>query len=224
MIKARVDGTQTIKDLNNFMNYAIGFLEGADSGKKIFMDKLGESAVNSLKQFIDSNARVSPDTLSHVYEWYRTGSPDSRLFDINYTVSGIGLSFRSTFSQSTSIKLGSRVPFYDKARIMEQGIPVRIVPKKSAPLVFDDDNQTVFTQKPISIANPGGTETTGSFKKVFDLFFENYFSQAFLRSSGIESRLKDTTLFSKNAPAGVRYGKSKGIEAGYRWIANATVN
>jgi len=74
--------------------------------------------------------------LHHVYEWYQTGSPAARLFDINYISNQIGLSFNSTFRQSVSIKSGSKVPFYNKAQIIENGIPVTIRPVSSEVLSF----------------------------------------------------------------------------------------
>lgn len=224
MITLRINSAEVFKELNNTMEYATGFLEGVQRGKKQFLNALGVKAIETLKEFIDSNARVNPQTLHHVYEWYRTGSPDARLFDINYTVSNIGLSFGATFRQSDSVKAGSTVPFYDKARIMEQGIPVTIRPRKANVLAFEDDGETVFTKQPVEVANPGGAAVNRSFERVFDLFFRNYFSQAFLLSSGILARLGTPVAFKRNLAAGARLGRSKGIETGIRWIANTVVD
>ena len=176
-----------------------------------------------MKEFIDSNARVNPNMLHHIYEWNQTGSPSARLYDISYTTSNLGLSFRSSFRQSTSIKDGSRTPFYDKARIMEDGIPVTIRPKVAQVLVFDDNGETIFTRNEIKVNNPGGTEVQGGFEKVFDMFFNRYFSQAFLRVSGIARYLENPVVYRKDMAAGKRLGRSKGLSTGYRWIANAGV-
>jgi hypothetical protein len=215
------NSNQFKKDMNNIVNYSIGFLEGVQRGKTVFLKTLGMETVEIMKEFIDSNARVNPEMLHHVYEWTMTGSPDARLYDISYTTSNLGLSFRSSFSQSTSIKEGSRTPFYDKARIMEYGIPVTIRPKVSQVLAFDDNGETVFTRSPIEIMNPGGTEVEGGFEKVFDMFFNKYFSQAFLRTSGVAKYLENPQVYKKNMPAGKKMGKAKGLSTGYRWIANA---
>jgi len=215
------NSNQFKKDMNNIVNYSIGFLEGVQRGKTAFLKTLGMETVEVMKEFIDSNARVNPEMLHHVYEWTMTGSPDARLYDISYTTSNLGLSFRSSFSQSTSIKEGSRTPFYDKARIMEYGIPVTIRPKVSQVLAFDDNGETVFTRSPIEIMNPGGTEVEGGFEKVFDMFFNKYFSQAFLRTSGVAKYLENPQVYKKNMPAGKKMGKAKGLSTGYRWIANA---
>jgi hypothetical protein len=127
------------KDMNNIVNYSIGFLDGVHKGKTVFLKTLGMETVEVMKEFIDSNARVNPEMLHHIYEWNLTGSPEARLYDISYTVSNLGLSFKSSFSQSRSIKDGSRTPFYDKARIMENGIPVTIRPRAAQVLAFDDN-------------------------------------------------------------------------------------
>jgi hypothetical protein len=215
------NSNQFKRDMNNIVNYSIGFLDGVQKGKTVFLKTLGMETVEIMKEFIDSNARVNPQMLHHVYEWTMTGSPDARLYDISYTVSNLGLSFKSSFSQSRSIKDGSRTPFYDKARIMENGIPVTIRPKSAQVLAFEDNGETVFTRGPVEVLNPGGTEVEGGFEKTFDMFFNRYFSQAFLRTSGIAKYLENPQVYKKDMPAGKKLGRSKGVSTGYRWIANA---
>ena len=222
-MRAVFNSNQFKKEMNNIVDYSIGFLEGIQRGKTVFLKTLGLETVELMKEYIDSNARVNPEMLHHVYEWNQTGSPNSRLFDIQYVTSSIGLSFRSTFKQSTSIKNGSRVPFYDKARIMEQGIPVTIIPKRAQALAFEVDGETVFTRQPVEVLNPGGEAAQGGFQKVFDSFFNRFFTQAFLRVSGIAKYLENPVAYKKNLSAGKRGGKIKGYETGYRWIANAGV-
>lgn len=222
-MKATFNSRQFTKEMNNIVNYSIGFLEGVQKGKNVFLKNLGMQTVELMKEFIDSNARIDPQMLHHIYEWNMTGSPHARLYDISYTVSNLGLSFKSSFSQSTSIKNGSKTPFYDKARIMEQGIPVTIRPKNSDVLVFDENGETVFTRKPIEVLNPGGTAVEGGFHKVFDMFFNRYFSQAFLRTSGVAQYLENPKLYKMDMQAGKKLGKSRGVSTGYRWIANAGV-
>lgn len=222
-MRAVFNSNQFKKEMNNIVNYSVGFLEGVHKGKTAFLKVLGMETVEIMKEFIDSNARVNPEMLHHVYEWTMTGSPNARLYDISYTTSNLGLSFRSSFSQSTSIKNGSRTPFYDKARIMEYGIPVTIRPRVAQVLAFEENGEAVFTQGPIKVLNPGGTEVEGGFEKVFDMFFNRYFSQAFLRTSGIAKYLENPEVYKKNMQSGKRMGKAKGISTGYRWIANAGV-
>ena len=59
------------------------------------------------------------------------------------------------------------------------------------------------------------------FEKAFDTFFGQYFTQAFLRSSGISQYLENPVLYKKNLTRGKKSGRSKGRDVGYRWIANA---
>lgn len=222
-MRAVFNSMQFKKDMSNIVDYSVGFLEGIHRGKTVFLKTLGLETVELMKEFIDSNARVNPEMLHHIYEWHQTGSPSARLYDISYTTSQLGLSFKSSFSQSTSIKDGSRTPFYDKARIMEEGIPVTIRPRLAQVLVFEDNGEMVFTKNEVRVDNPGGTAVEGGFEKVFDMFFNRYFSQAFLRVSGVAKYLENPIVYKKDMAAGKKMGRSKGISTGYRWIANAGV-
>lgn len=224
MISVKLNQTKLIKDLNNIVSYSNGFLEGVQKGKRVFLDNLGEGVKHILEAFIDSTARSNPESLHHVYEWHKAGSPDARLYDIKYTVSNIGLSFYSSFKQSTSVKNGSSVPFYSKAKIMEQGIPVTIAPKKSNVLVFEQDGETVFTKNPVEVNNPGGSAAKGSFENTFNIFFSRYFTQAFLRSSGLYNYFNNPVIYKKNLQKGKTMGRPAGLSTGYAWIVNATVN
>jgi hypothetical protein len=205
------------------MNYSLGFLDGVQKGKVPFLKSLGVQTVEIMKQFVDSNARVNPEMLHHIYEWNETGSPNARLYDISFTTSNLGLSFKSSFRQSTSIKQGSKVPFYDKARIIEDGISVTIRPKVSEVLSFEENGETVFTKSPIRVENPGGAEAQGGFERTMDIFFDKYFSQSFLRTSGVAEYLENPVVYKKNLKAGQKRGRSKGVSVGYVWIANAGV-
>lgn len=221
-MKTTFNTRQFKKDMNNIVDYSMGFLEGIQSGKKAMLDLLGRETIQLLKEYVDSNARVNPEALQHVYEWYQSGMADGRLFDVEYTVSNLGLSVKSTFRQSTTIKDGSRTPFYDKARIMENGIPVVIKPKFVEVLSFDVNGEQIFTRTPVKVKNPGG-DVQGNYEQVFDSFFSRYFTQAFLRTSGIAQYLENPTVYKKNMSAGKRGGRAIGVSTGYRWIANAGV-
>jgi hypothetical protein len=221
MISIKLNSTKFISDLNNIVQYSAGFLEGAKKGKNVFFKNMGMLTKELLENFIDANARSNPQMLHHVYEWYRTGSPDARLFDIQYTVGSAGLSFYSNFRQSNSIKRGSNVPFYNKASIIENGVSVTIKPKKAEALVFEDNGDQVFIKSPIEVLNPGGTQAQGGFQKVLNLFFTKYFTQAFLKSSGIRDYLKNPVVYKNNLLKGKRMGKSAGVSTGYSWIAKA---
>lgn len=209
--------------MNNIVNYSFGFLEGIQKGKKIFLDKLGKGVIQALAQYVDVEARSNPKALHHVYEWNQTGSPTSRLFDLNYTVSNLGLSINSTFKQSRTVSENMTVPFYNKAKIMENGIPVIISPTKSQVLRFSGPSGDVFTKKPIKVDSPGGDAVFGSFESTVDIFISRYFKQSFLRASGLYDYIKKPVLYKKNFAAGSKLGKSKGVDTGFKWIVNATI-
>lgn len=209
--------------MNNIVNYSFGFLDGVNDGKKVFLDKLGKATMHALGAYIDTTARLNQQALHHVYEWYQTGSPSARLFDLNYTVSNLGLSITGTFTQSRTLSQDSNTPFYNKARIMESGIPVTIKPKSSSVLTFKDSGETIFTKKQITIKNPGGDQVRGSFAQVMDEFMMRYFKQSFIKASGLYDYLSNPEIYKKNIAAGAKSGKSKGIATGYTWIANAKI-
>jgi hypothetical protein len=225
MISVTFDKNGTFnKQLRNLVEYSFGFIEGVQRGKQMFMMQLGEGTKLILEQFIDASARQNPESLHHVYEWYQTGSPSARLFDINYTVSNLGLSLMSTFRQSTSVQNGSKEPFYNKARVMEAGIAVRIAPKNTERLVFDVDGTLVATPNPVTVTSPGGASVQGSFGNVFDLFVNRYFTQAIMKTSGLNKKFGDVSTYNKNLQAGLKVGRSAGNSAGYRWITNMGVD
>ena len=211
------------KTMNNIINYSYGFLDGVQDGKKIFLEKVGREVITALGQYIDINAKANPQALHHVYEWYRVGSPNARLFDIDFIVNKNGLALFSNFRQSRSMSADATTPFVNKAKIMEQGQTVTIRPKSGSVLAFESGGQTVFTRKPVTVTNPGGDEVQGSFEQVFDEFMLRYFKQSFIRASGLYDYIKRPTAFKKNIRQGSKVGRAKGVSTGFSWIANARI-
>lgn len=221
MPTVRLNSKEFQQTLMGVVEYSLGFIDGIKKGKRVFLRNLGDSTILALQEYIDANARMNPEALHHVYEWYQTGSPSARLYEIHYTISNLGLSMKSSFKQSNTIKDGSNEPFYDKAKIMENGKMVVIKPKRSDVLVFEEDGETIFTKQPVTV-NPGGKATDGAFGKIFDEFFSQYFSQSFLRAAGVLQYLENPKIYKKNFAQGVKKGRSYGNKAGYTWIINAT--
>lgn len=222
-MQVNLNATEMIKSLNNLVEYSVGFIDGAKRGKNKFMGSLGVGVIEAMKQYIDTMAKLDPGSLHHVYEWYQTGSPAARLYDLDYTVSNLGLSINGTFRQSNSMSKDSKEPFYNKARIMELGLPVRIAPKSSKVIAFTDNGDTIFTSKPYTVYNPGGDEVRGSFEKVVDEFMLQYFKQSFMRASGLYDYLSNPTIYKKMAAAGARGGRNVGIRTGHTWITNVKI-
>ena len=220
---ARTNTKQFEKQMSNIVDYAIGFLDGIEKGKSLFLKNLGQGVIETLAAYIDVSARGNPNALHHVYEWYKTGSPSARLFDLEYKVSKSGLRINSSFRQSRTLQEDANVPFYNKARIMEEGVSVTISPKKSSVLVFNEGGKTIFTKGSVTVRNPGGEYVQGSFENIMDEFMLKYFKQSFIKSSGLYDYISRPTVFKKNIKAGSKAGKNKGIDTGYKWIINAKI-
>jgi len=222
-MRVSLDTRELEKKILNIYEYSVGFLDGVDKGKSLFLNNLGIGVIEVLKQYVDAEARSNPKALHHIYEWYETGSPSARLYDFDYTVSNLGLSFKSKFSQSKTVSNGSSTPFYNKAKIMEDGVPVTISPKKANKLVFEINGETIFTDKEITVPNPGGDFVAGSFQRITDQFFSIYFKQSFLKSSGLYDYINNPVVYKKNFASGSKSGRSTGVETGFKWIANARI-
>ena len=210
-MEVKFNTTKFDADMRNFINYSIGFLEG-----------IGKGIIIGLNKYIDAHARSNQQALHHVYEWYKTGSPEARLFNLTSSPTINGIVINSTFRQSKTLSKDSKTIFRNKAQIMEDGKPVEIVPKKGL-LAFDIDGQTIFTRKSVTVNNPGGSAVAGSYQKTFDSFFKNYFSQSFLRASGILNYLEDVSIYKNNLKSGIKGGASVGKSTGYRWLINAKI-
>lgn len=221
MIGIKIDSAAFTKDMNNIIGYANGFLDGVQAGKTDFFNSFAKNTMEVLSGYIDSNARVQPETLHHIYEWHQVGNPGARLFDIDYSINAGGISVNATLRQSQSVKDGSSVPFYNKARIIENGIPVKISPVKARALSFNDNGEEVFTSSPVIVTNPGGAEARGGFSEIFESFFRNYFTQAFLVQSGIGQMLTNARDFNKNFSKAKTGGRPLGFTTGKQWITKA---
>ena len=62
-----IDITDLMVKLNNIVDYTEGFLVEIQKERVAFNKALGDHIVVLLGQYIDSMARVSPESLHHVY-------------------------------------------------------------------------------------------------------------------------------------------------------------
>lgn len=219
MYTVKFDSKEVNRILGNAVSYSYGFLEGIDMDQILFNKTLAEYTTEALELYIDSQARVDPESLHHVYEWDQVGSPGGRLFEFQSTASKRIIKITGGFLQSSSVSDTSDEPFYDKANIMENAIAITIEPKNSDFLVFEDDNQTIFTTKAIYIANPGGDAVAGSFGRVVDDFFNNYFTNALLRPLILQ--LSNPTEYARSFRSGTKSGRGPGINAGKAYLRSA---
>lgn len=75
MIKVKFNTKVLEQQMKGLLDYSAGFLEGAQRGKTLFLQNLGKGTIIALYRYIDTNARMNPQALQHVYEWYQVGSP-----------------------------------------------------------------------------------------------------------------------------------------------------
>jgi hypothetical protein len=205
--------------LSNAVQYSQGFLDGVGLKTIEFNHELAIFTSNALKKYIDSQARMNPRRLHHVYEWAKAGNQESRLFDFDTTVSKNNIVFTGNFLPSTSVSSGSKEPFTDKANVMENDIQVVIEPKNSNVLVFEDEGQTVFTTRKIYIDHPGGNEVAGSFGETVNDFFNNYFTNALLRP--LLNKFSTANEFTANFAYGTKIGRNVGVRAGKQYLSLA---
>lgn len=207
-----VDMSDFTRTMNGVIDYSKGFLDGVQIKEPLFNNELGQVIKVACGKYIDSSARVDPTSLHHVYEWGAVGDPGGRLFDINVKADNMFIRFDFFFIKSKTTAPGSSVPFENKAEIMESGMSVTVKPRNSDTLVFEgDDGEMVFTQDAITIENPGGPNTSGSFERVVREFFYVYLKQGLLKSllKDLDTADEFTDGFRKTSgyPAGVLQGK-----------------
>lgn len=221
-MKLAVNDKQFMKDMANLVNYGMGYIEGVKMGVTDMLSSIAPEIKYMLEEYIDASARVNPSALHHVYEWHSAGDSVARLFDIDYKVTGFGLSMQSTFRQSQSISDRANRPFYNKAAVMESGASLNIKPRGSAnggsdTLMFDIDGETIFA-KEVFVPKAGGPDVAGSYEATFREFFLRYLSQTFLDVTGLRQHFNTPVAFKNNVAAGVKGGRPIGVRVGREWM------
>lgn len=216
MINVKIDAMQLNKTLNNVVDYSEGFLKGIDMKSIEFNNEVANFTHAALNKYIDSQARMNPLRLHHVYEWGKAGNQSSRLFEFDTRVLGKTISFSGKFLPSKSVSNTSSEPFVNKANIMENDIQIVIEPKNSDVLVFENNGETVFTTNAIYIDHPGGDEVAGSFGETVSNFFDNYFTNGLLKP--LINKLSTASEFAASFSSGARSGSNVGIRAGKEYL------
>lgn len=135
-------------------------------------------------EYMSVVAAAQQDRFHHVYEWGETGNPGARLWED--TLIGGGNNRIASFKWRASKQL---VPvrgdflakgvkqihvFVWKAPVMEYSPTIRIAPKRGKILAYftgptspSGKYKMQFTKNPITVDNPGGKLTTGSFTREY---------------------------------------------------------
>lgn len=161
--------------------------------------------------YVDSQARMNPKSLHHVYEWNKTGNKGSRLFSLN-VLSTDGLSFKIA---SKLLPSKSAVPnqfgkrkhvFINKASVMEAGMPLTIRPRYAERLVFETSTGVVYMPKgaSVTVTRPGGGKATGRFKIAYAQFFTGNLVNSAIKKSGFQQIFNSSLTKAMRVPADVR--------------------
>jgi len=223
MIGVKFNPSDLVKTLTNSVRYSQGFLTELKQREPQLSKKVGEFSIESFYDYLDGLARSHPGMLHHVYEWGQIGDPFARLYELKQAFSNSSATITANFLDSQSVSENGTEPFYDKARIMEEGIPVVINEKDARVLFFEIDGEEFFRHGPIYIANPGGSATRGSFLNAFNEFYTKYFTQVHLEAIGFYKHFSNPQEFINNFKDAVKSGSasSKGKKAALSWIERA---
>jgi hypothetical protein len=211
------------------------YVEGIATATRSFdIDKeIGQAITTiakvSLGKFIDSEARLSPKALHHVYEWNQTGKPLGRLWKIDGTYKAGSIVLSSEFRPSKTFspnKYGSRrSKFIFKAEVMEKGQPVRITARNAQALHFySKDGDPVFIPrgKYVTVKTPGGKEVKGSYRKTMNRFLASSRLLVDIQESGIIARIEAAqAMAGREMPAAVSGRVSTGS---FKRIAESNVS
>lgn len=198
MIGVRLDAKELMSILKNTADYSNGFISELKRQEPRLTEKVAKTSVEVFYEYLDGLARSHPGMLHHVYEWGQIGDPFARLYELTMTLGKNNARIDASFLESDSPSSESGQIFYDKATMMEEGIPVVVNEKDAQALFFEIDGEEIFRRGPIYIANPGGSATRGSFLKAFNEFYTQYFSQIYLNSIRFYDHFNNPTDFVKN--------------------------
>ena len=160
--------------------------------------------------------------LHHVYEWEGVGDPMERLYDLSLQVNNTSAVIDAEFLESNVPSQDGGEPFYNKAIIMEEGIPVVINEKNAKALAFTINGEEYFRVGPITIPNPGGEATRGSFVEAFNEFYGKYFTEVYLSAIKFYDYFSNPKVYENYFSSGVKGGgSSTGKAAALSWITKA---
>ena len=223
MLSIKFDGKEAMKMLDNIVDYSEGFIKETKAQEKTVASRLADTSIEAFYDYLDVLARTNPGMLHHVYEWGEVGNPEGRLVELKKRLAGKSVNIDSEFVSSNSIPEGGSEPFYAKAEIMEEGIPITVQAVEARAMFIQYQGDEFFTAGPIVIENPGGEAVRGSFVNAFEEFYDSYFEQVYLRSIRYYDHFKSPKGFSTNFGAAVKSPNAAGIgrATALKWVLNA---
>lgn len=204
----------TVAQISAAIYYQASVVSKVTTNKQ-FQSKFQSILFNQIEKdfgnYIDSQARMNPKTLHHVYEWKKVGVPSSRLFDLKVAgTSGLSFKIVSNFKPSKSMvptSFGkSRHVFTGKASVMEAGNPVVIRPRSAERLVFEIDGFVVRMPKgkSVTVKRPGGGKATGRFKIAYAQFFTGNLVNLSIKNSRFQQIFNSSMTTALKLPGDIR--------------------
>lgn len=198
MYSIKLDTKELNKVVKNVVDYTDGFLKESKAKESTIASKLGSISIEAFYDYLDGLARTNPGMLHHIYEWGEVGNPEARLVELKKILSRSSVDIDADFLQSSSTPQGGSEPFYEKATVMEEGIPVTVQAVEAKAMFFEVGGEEFFRAGPIVIENPGGEATRGSFVRAFEDFYNNYFEEVYLRSIRFYDHFKESKAYKDN--------------------------
>lgn len=206
----------TVAQISAFLYYdamVLSKLTENDAFKNLFKTTIFNQIEKDFGNYVDSQARVKPRSLHHVYEWNKAGVPTARLFSL-YTIGTNGLSFKINYNfklsksavPSKNKKQKKRYVFANKADVMEAGMPIIIRPRSAERLVFEMDGETVFMPKgtSVTVGKPGGSQASHQFSLSYGRFFGGPLVNSSIKSSGLQRIFNSKITKALGLPMNIR--------------------
>ena len=206
----------TVAQISAFLYYEANVMGNLTKNKQfqsLFKKTIFSQIEKDFGEYIDTNARVRPRSLHHVYEWNKTGIKEARLFKLNKLDTN-GLSFQISYEfklSKTSVPIKNKKQkkkyiFATKASIMEAGIPLVIHPKGSERLVFELDGIPIFMPKgaSVTVRRPGGASSTHQFSLAYGRFFGGQLVNNSIKSSGFQNIFNSRVSKALKAPIEIK--------------------
>lgn len=223
MYSIKLDGKEAMKMLNNIVDYSNGFIKETKAQERTVASRLADTSIDAFYDYLDVLARTNPGMLHHVYEWGAVGNPDARLVELKKRLAGKSVNIDSEFITSSSIPEGATEPFYEKAEIMEEGIPITVQAVQAKAMFIQYQGEEFFTAGPIVIENPGGEGVRGSFVEAFEEFYNTYFERVYLKSIRYYEHFENPKGFSSNFGSAAKSSNAASIgrTTALKWVLSA---